>query len=94
MNSSAASGVHNGIRTCGLSCRRRPLCPLSYVDCFFTMAGTERFELPNDRVRAGCLTAWLYPNMVHLEGFEPSRLSQTLVPETSASTVPPRMQLW
>lgn len=94
MNSSAASGVHNGIRTCSLSCRRRPLCPLSYVDCFFTMAGTERFELPNDRVRAGCLTAWLYPNMVHLEGFEPSRLSQTLVPETSASTVPPRMQLW
>lgn len=84
MNLSAASGVHNGFRTCGLSCRRRPLCPLSYVDCFFTMAGTERFELPNDRVRASCHTAKMRRH--HYNAFSLAEVERIELPSTVLET--------
>ena len=35
------------------------------------MAGDAGFEPANDGVKVRCLTAWLIPNMVEGDGFEP-----------------------
>ena len=35
------------------------------------MAGIAGFEPANDGVKVRCLTAWRYPSMVYLKGFEP-----------------------
>lgn len=85
MNLSAASGVHNGIRTCGLSCRRRPLCPLSYVDCFLLwlgqrdsnsrMTGSEPVALPLGYIPIWCIWRDSNPHVCLKHWFlKPARL--------------------
>ena len=47
------------------------LCRKKYGKAVCGVAGVARFELANAKVKVSCLTAWRYPCMGWVKGFEP-----------------------